>query len=228
MGKIEFRTIEIEEKIRMLADFSLKISNSPGFKKKEREKFCRWNCELKRILEQISLFEKDVLPLIEKDLGYPFSDRNLVLTAMMQPSVKNTFSDIKTDFENDTQLPISLLELNLLIAAPDTAESMAWVGDFAIRYAVSLYIWETGLTPEQLHDRREVLVTDKNLSKLCDQWMLYDYRFYQDSAGPHEKTREKIQGTLTEAIFGVIFVERKIEGVQKAIHLIDPNLNPDK
>jgi dsRNA-specific ribonuclease len=68
-------------------------------------------------------------------------------------------------------------------------------------------------------------VTDKNLSKLCDHWELYDYRFYQDSAGPQEKTRETIQGTLTEAIFGVIFVERDIDGIQNALHLIDPAMN---
>ena len=222
MGKIEFRTVEIEETIRMLANFSLKISDNPDFKKKDREKFCRWNCELKRILELISRFENHVLPLIKKDLGYSFRDRNLILTAMMQPSVKNTFSEIKTDFENDTQLPISPHEIELLIAVPDTAASLAWVGDSAIRYAVSLHIWEPGSTPEQLHERREAFVTDKNLSKLCDLWKLYDYRFYQDSAGPQEKTLEKIQGTLTEAIFGVIFAERGIDGVQNALHLIDP------
>jgi dsRNA-specific ribonuclease len=228
MGRIEFPTIEIEKTIRVLTNFSLNLCENPSYGKKDREKFSRWNSELKRILEQISLFEKHVLPVIGKDLGYPFRDRNLVFIAMMQPSVKNTFSEIKTDFENDTHLPISRQELNLLIAAPDTAESMAWVGDFAIRYAVSLYIWETGLTPEQLHDRREVLVTDKNLSKLCDHWELYRHRFYQDSTGPQEKTREKIQGTLTEAIFGVIFVERDIDGVQNALPLIDTPKLPNK
>jgi|GEM_PF-5183463 len=226
MAKIEFPTIEIEKTIRLLADYFSTLKDDPAItKKKKREKFSKWNCELIRILERISRFQKHVLPLIKEDLGYSFTDRNLVLTAMMQPSVKNTFSDIKTDFENDTQLPISPQELNLLIAAPDTAESMAWVGDFAIRYAVSLHVWETGLTPEQLHNKREFLVTDKNLSKLCDHWELYDYRFYQDSAGPQEKTRETIQGTLTEAIFGVIFVERDIDGIQNALHLIDPAMN---
>jgi len=68
MGKIEFRTVEIEETIRTLADFSFMLCNEPGLKKKEHEKFNRWVTDLKKILAQISLFEKYTLPLITADL----------------------------------------------------------------------------------------------------------------------------------------------------------------
>jgi hypothetical protein len=223
--KIEFRTIEIKETIRSLADFSSTLCNNPGFRKKEQEKFSRWVGEQKKMLDQISLFEIHVLPLIADDLGYPFANKNLVLIAMMQRGMRKTFTEIKKQFGESPQLPISPDELDFLIVGPDTAASLAWVGDTAINYAILSYIWEPGITPEKLHDKRKPLETNKNLSDLCDRWNLYSYRFFLDSAEPQQKRLETIKGTLTEAIFGVIFIERDIPGVKKALHLIDPTNN---
>jgi dsRNA-specific ribonuclease len=220
MRTIEFRTIAIEETIRTLADFFSAPSNDP-IPQKKREKFSRWAEDLEKILEQISLFKKHAVPLITSDLEYTFGNRNLVLTAMMQYGMRNVFSEIKTQFGNDPEHPVSPDDLDWLIAAPDTAGSLAWLGDSAIRFAVSLYVWEPKLTKEQLHNKREALVTDRNLSDLCNHWQLYRYRFYQDSVQPEEKRLEEIKGTFTEAIFGVIFVEKGIEGVLKALPLID-------
>lgn len=186
--------------------------------------YTRWSCDLDKILAQISLFEKDALPSIEKDLGYPFRNRNLVLTAMMQSGNKNTFSRIQKQSGQNFRLPISPTDLGFLITSSDIADSLAWIGDTAINYAVLSYIWEPGITTEKLHKKRESFETNKNLSGLCDVWNLYRYRFFQDSVEPKEKTLNKIKGTLTEAIFGVIFIEQDLPGIQKALHLIDPTL----
>jgi hypothetical protein len=221
MGKIEFCTVEIEETIRALVDYFSRLKDDPTLTKKKRDKFNKWVGTLEILLKRISLFENHALPLITGDIG-SFRNRNLILTAMMQRGMGNTFSKIKTHFEKDPHYPVSQDDLDLLIATPDTAASLAWVGDTAIKYAFLFSIREMGLTPEQLHNRRKDLETNKNLSERCDRWELYRYRFYQDSAEPQEKKLEKIKGTFTEAIFGVIFVERNIEGVQKTMHLIDP------
>ncbi len=219
MGKIEFRTVEIEETIRKLAEFSLLLCNEPGLKKKEHEKYSRWVTDLEKILAQISLFEKSALPLITADLG-SFKDRNLILTAMMMRGTRKTFNEIKK-FGEDHQLPISKEDLKYLIDSPETAASLAWIGDSAINYAALLHVWEPGITPEKLHDKRKSLETNKNLSELCNRWNLYQCRFYQDCAERKEKKLEKIQGTFAEAIFGVIYVERDIQGVLEVLPLID-------
>jgi len=221
MGKIEFRTIAIEETIRALADFFSALCNDPAITKKKRDKFSRWAEDLEKILEQISLFEKHAVPLITADLEYTFGHRNLVLTAMMQPGTRTIYSEIKTVFEHDPKFPVSPEDLDFLITAPDTAASLAWVGDTAIKYAFLFSVRQKEITPEKLHDSRKALETNENLSELCDRWHLYRYRFYQDSPEPQQKKLEKIKGTFTEAIFGVIFVEKGIEGVLKALPLID-------
>jgi len=221
MTKIEFRTVEIKETIRTLADyFSMLKDDSAITKKTMREKFSGWAGDLEKLLNRISLFENHALPLITGNVG-SFRNRNLVLTAMMQRGTGNMFSRIKTHFEKDPHCPVSQDDLDLLIATPDTAASLAWVGDTVIKYAFLYSIREPGLTTEQLHNRRKSLETNRNLSGLCDRWNLYRYRFYHDSAEPQEDRLEKIKGTLTEAIFGVIFIERDIEGVLAALPHID-------
>jgi len=83
-------------------------------------------------------------------------------------------------------------------------------------------IWRTGITTEELHNKRQALENNENLSKLSEKWKLFDYRIHFDPENPKDKTKQTIEGTLTEAIFGVIFIEREMKGVQDAIDLIYP------
>jgi len=51
--------------------------------------------QLDIILGQIKKIDAIVLPKIKSDVGYSFTNRDLVLTALVQPSVKKIFSEIK-------------------------------------------------------------------------------------------------------------------------------------
>jgi len=49
--------------------------------------------QLDIILGQIKKIDAIVLPKIKSDVGYSFTNRDLVLTALVQPSVKKIFSE---------------------------------------------------------------------------------------------------------------------------------------
>jgi dsRNA-specific ribonuclease len=222
MTHIKFEQIEIELRIRdLIEDLSIRKKNVQ-LKQTHAQKFDAWINQLEKILVQISNINSNVLPDIQQDLGnsFSFSNRNLVLTALVQPSVKKIFTEIKTHFRNDLEFVVKPKDLDLLESCSDTAKSLAWIGDTAIKYALLLKIWRPGITPEELHNKRQSIETNENLSILCDKWKLFDYRIHIDPDVPKKMTVSKTKGTLVEAIYGVIFIEQEIKGVQGAIDLI--------
>ncbi|MGA2912573.1 MAG: ribonuclease III domain-containing protein [Methanoregula sp.] len=220
MTQIKIDTIKMEPSIRRLREDISRV-NTSALKLTHKQKFDIWVRNLDSILDQIKKINEFVLPQMEKDLGFPFSNRNLIVIAFVQPSLKNIIKEIKVHLTNEPSFKIWEEKLTKLGATPDTAKSIAWVGDTAIKYALLTEIWRPGITPKELHNKRQALEKNENLSKLCDDWDLFDNRIHFDPNVPKDKTKQKIEGTLTEAMFGVIFIERGIAGVQKALHLID-------
>jgi dsRNA-specific ribonuclease len=223
MTQIKIETIKIEPSIRKLREDISRL-NTSTLKLTHRQKFDTWVGKLDSILNQVKKINDLVLPQLEKDLGYSFSNKNLIVIALVQPSLKNTIEEIKVHFKNEPGFKIREEKLNKLGATPDTAKSIAWVGDTAIKYALLMEIWRPGITPEELHNERQALENNENLSKLCDDWKLFDNRIHFDPDVPKDRAMQKIEGTLIEAIFGVIFIERGIAGVQEALHLIHHSL----
>jgi len=221
MTSLEFEQIEIELKIKdLFEDLSIRRKNVQ-LKQTHQKKFETWTEQLKTILNQIKKIDEVVVPAIKKDLGNSFSNRNLILTALVQPSVKKLFTEIKTHFKNDPEFVVSPKDLSLLESCSDFAKSLAWIGDTTIKYALLMKMWHPGIQPVELHKKRQALENNKNLSKLCDEWKLFDCRIHFDPPVPKQATIDKIKGTLVEAIYGVIFIEREIGGMQKVLHLID-------
>ena len=220
MNQKKLQSVEIEKNIGILKEYFSLLTKDQQYKPTDREKFNKWVLAFEIIFRQISLFDKIVLPVIETDLNYPFFNRDLVLTAIMQPSVKNTFSEIKKQFENDSEFVISRSDLDLLERCSDVSGSLAWMGDAAIHYAISKNIWEPEITPEELDNKRKSLESNENLSILSNTWKLYENRIHFDPNVPKQAKIIEIKGTLVEAIYGVIFIEKGIEGVQDAIDLI--------
>ena len=208
----------------MVDDISTRRKNVQ-LKQTHQKKFDQWIIQLDTILNKIIEIEDVVLPAIQQDLEDPITDKNLVINAMIRRSVKKTFSEIKTHFKNESDFVFLPKDLALLERCSDTAKSLAWIGDTTIKYTVLLKIWKPGIKTMDLHNQRESFEKNDNLSKLCDTWKLYDHRIHFDPSVPKQATINKIKGTLVEAIYGVIFVERNIEGVEKAIDLIDKSKN---
>jgi dsRNA-specific ribonuclease len=224
MEKTQFENVEIELNIQNLRDYFSNIRNDLGNKQSKRKKFDNWVRDLDTLLEQIEKIDSIVLPQLKDDLGYSFTDRNLVLIALIQPSVKKIFSEIKKEFNSTSDIIAPCQNLDFLEACPDRASSLAWIGDAAIKYAISSKIWKLKTSTEQLNDTRKMCESNENLSGLCEKWHLFDSRINLDPEDQKLKSANKIKGTLVEAIFGVIHLEKRIEGVQDALHLIHKSL----
>jgi len=220
MTQIEIEHIDIELRITDLGEYISTRRKNVQLKQSHQKKFDKWIEQLNIILDQISKIDVQVLPKIKKDLGYPFTNRNLVITALIQPSVKKIFTEIKTHFKNESEFILSSKELNLLENCSDTAKSLAWIGDTTIKYTILLKIWKPGIRTVDLHNQRESFEKNDNLSNLCKTWNLYDNRIHFDPLVPKQKKINKIKGTLVEAVYGVIFIEKGIEGVHEATDLI--------
>jgi dsRNA-specific ribonuclease len=218
MNRIKINTINIESNIRNIRDEIIIREKTPALKPKHRKKFDTWIEQLDSILDQITKINEIILPLIKKDLNYSFKKKNLIVTAMFQPSLKNSFDQIKVHFKNDPSFDKFNEILDKLGTSPDTAKSLAWVGDTIIKYAILESIWRQGITPEELHNKRQSLENNENLSILCKRWKLFENRIH---LGPDVPKSKDIQGTLVESIYGIIFIEKGIEGVQKAVRLIE-------
>ena len=224
MKKIEFENVEIEVTIRNLRDYFSRIGNDSGYKPTKRQKFTKWVKEFDHILEQIEKIDNVVLPKLIDDLGYAFTDRNLILTALFQPSTKKIFSEIKNESNSLSDFIGTYDDLDSLEKCSDRANSLAWIGDAAIKFAISSKIWKIDISTEDLNDTRKKYESNENFSGLCDNWQLFQSRIHFDPEDQKPKSANKIKGTLVEAIFGVIFLEREIEGVQEALHIIDKSL----
>jgi len=219
VAQLEVKTIEIERNIQLLRDNLKEQRENHQLRKRSLNKFNRWIQDLEKILNKISDVDLKVIPQIEKNLDIDFSDRNLVLIAMFQPSAATIFSEINKQFPDVRALQISQEDMDYLKNGAKLAQSLAWAGDTAVKYAVLFDIWDSGISTEELHNQRKSFEANEHLAQLCNNWKLFDYRIHADPDYRKMKSLNRIKATLIEAIFGVIFIKNDIEGVKKAIQI---------
>lgn len=218
------KNVEIKVNIQNLRDYFSRFKTDSGYKPTKRQKFNKWVKEFDQILEQIGKIETIVSPKLKVDLGYPFTDGNLVLNALFQPSAKKIFSEIKKEFNSLSSFIVSYDDLELLESCSDRANTLAWIGDASIKYAISSKIWKLDISTEDLNDTRKMYENNENFSLLCDRWQLFQSRINLDPEDEKPTSAYKIKGTLVEAIFGVIYIEKGLKGVEEALYLIDKSL----
>jgi hypothetical protein len=184
---------------------------------KKRKKFLVWMGELDTILVQIVFVEKKVIPAIESDMnGLRFNNRNRVLLALLQRSVKKLFEDIRIEFGEDPDFILTPEIFDFFINGPGKARAIAWAGDNVINTIIFRTIWNPEKSVEQLHNERRILEENKKLSDICDRWKLFENRLQLDKDSKQDKRLEKIKGTLAEAVIGVIYQEHgftRMEGI---------------
>jgi dsRNA-specific ribonuclease len=221
VSELKVKTIDIEMNIQILLnDLKVRRKNS-ALRKKTEEKFERWIQDLEKILRIISDIKTTVIPQIKGDLQEDISDKNLVLLAMMQPSTRKIFSEIKKQFPGAIGLKISQENLDFLERGYQAAQSLAWAGDTAIKYAILFDIWREEITSEELHNKRKSFEGNEQLAKRFDTLKLFEFRIHLDPDDRKTKSINEIKGRLIEAIFGAIFIEKGIEGLTRAMHLVE-------
>ncbi|MHA1959103.1 MAG: ribonuclease III domain-containing protein [Candidatus Thorarchaeota archaeon] len=165
----------------------------------------------------------DLQPEVQNILGLIIEETELFQIVMFQPSTKNLFLEIKTQYLTDSALPLTERQMDFLISISELAKVIALVGDGAISMAVLHQLW----SPESdkvggMTQRRAEAVSNENLARVCDRWKLYEHRIHFDPPTPTKSEIEHIKGTLVEAVYGIIYVEKGLDGVEENIrHLTE-------
>ncbi|MDD1671584.1 MAG: hypothetical protein LUO82_01110 [Methanomicrobiales archaeon] len=225
---LRWKDVGIEEKLERLHSCVIQLlQKAPPARSSEREKFTRWGENLQELRRKIADIREQVLPLLERDLGNSLVSGEILFLALFQPSTRNLFSEIEVHLQRGGTCALTPLELGELALLPESAKTLAWVGDAALSLAVLNQIWVPSITRVgELTEKRKEYVQNTNLARLCDRWELYEHRLHLDPpSDPTTLTRETVdhlKGTLVEAIFGILFLAGGVTAVADAIPLLQP------
>ena len=106
------------------------------------------------------------------------------------------------------------------------AKTLALVGDAAISMAVLHHLWKPDVeTVGHLTQKRSEIVSNENLSQMCDKLQLFEYRIHFDPPTQTKSETEHIKGTLIEAVYGIMYIRYGLERVRELVTLIIETLN---
>ena len=193
-----------------------RLSQIPENHTNERKKVSNWIDQIKQINEKIQYIKKVKLNELNKNLNYKFTEPDLVILSLIQPSIKNLFEEL-TKYSNEVKFNI---DFEYFISMSEAAKVLALIGDAAIDLAIIQILWKPNISNVgELTIKRSELVSNKNLARICDKWGLYDYRLHFDP-NKSENNEEKInhvKGTIVEALFGVMYIEDGLDQIISSI-----------
>ena len=183
----------------------------------------RWQQDIKYIQESLERIEKKLVPKLEKILKIEFQNKELFQVAMFQPSTKNLFLELKTQYRRSADDPLGAEGFAEMINLSEMAKVIALVGDAVISSAVLQHLWEPHLGDAgKITQKKAKIVSNSHMAKLCDKWKLYDYRIHFDPDTPSKSEMDHDKGTLLEAIYGIIYIEHEYKMIHKQVtHLIN-------
>ena len=224
--KLKWNAIGLVKKTRTLKDYIKKEKNDvPIDHTKKRATLSRYLVELNHVLEQMEKIKKIVIPKLEKLFRLTFPTPELVMFALVRPSIRTIFKDLNTHFKDDANRPLREEELIELASSGDAAVVLALIGDAALDLAIVQILWDSSLsTTGELTTKRKNVASNKNLAIYCEEWGLYSCRLNRLKANPIEdpkiETLEHIKGTLVESILGVVYIEFGLKELLRIVPLI--------
>jgi ribonuclease-3 len=159
--------------------------------------------------------------VLEKELQCKFPNSELLQIAMFQPSTRNLFTEIRVHFRDSHNQPVNREDYENLEALSDMGEVLAMLGDAAISMAVLHHLWrERTADAGEITQERASLVSNENMSRLCDRWGLYQMRIHFDPKTSTKSEMEHIKGTLLEAVYGILYIDEGFEKIINAVQLL--------
>ena len=183
----------------------------------------RWLEEIGSIHDGLKRIREELVPDMERVLELKFTHKELFQVAMFQPSTKNIFLELETQYRRSKSSPLDSDGFAELINLSEMAKVIALVGDAVISSAVLQHLWEPHLGDAgKITQRKAELVSNEHMAKLCDKWGLYEYRIHFDPDTPSKSEMDHDKGTLLEAIYGIIYIEYEYKQILKSVtHLIN-------
>ncbi len=190
--------------------------NQPLENKRETRIITNWIENIRKIDHKIQYIKKYKLNELEKNINYNFAESNLVVLSFIQPSIKNIFQEL-----NDPSSKInSRINFEPYLNMDKAARVLALIGDAAISLALVQILWQPNISNVgELSIKRAEFASNENLARICDKWDLYDHRIHFDpnKYDIKEKTINHTKGTIIEALFGVIYIEKGLDKVISSI-----------
>jgi ribonuclease-3 len=183
----------------------------------------RWLHDISSIQESLKRIREDLVPDLERTLGIRFHNTELFQVAMFQPSTKNIFLELETQYRRSKNNPLDSDDFEEMINLSEMAKVLALVGDAVISSAVLQHLWEPHLGDAgKITQRKAEIVSNEHMAKLCDLWNLYSYRIHFDPDAPSKSEINHDKGTLLEAVYGIIYIEYEYKSIVDLVkHLIN-------
>ncbi len=204
---------ELSEISDILKEDLLNISDKTS---KKSKKLNRWLKILNNFLLKHENIQLNLKPSLEKKFSIKFKNPNLITLALFRPSTKNIFNELSIYFQEERPNFLNIERLEYMSNLGDIAEGLALLGDSALDLAVTHSLWKEGITDKgTITTEKAQMVQNLNLAKYCDDLDLYNNRIHMELNVNETKleTINHIKATLVEAIIGIIYLEKGVQGV---------------
>lgn len=221
---LSWSPIYIEKKLDLLfRAVQTTRSETPRNNTRLLAKLERWLHDISSMQKSLKRIREDLVPDMERILGMNFENTELFQVAMFQPSTKNIFLELETQYRRSKDNPLDSGDFEEMINLGEMAMVLALVGDAVVSSAVLQHLWEPHLGDAgKITQRKAEIVSNKHMSKLCDKWRLYEYRIHFDPDTPGRSEMIHDKGTLLEAIYGIIYIEFDYKRIVDLVsHLIN-------
>ena len=214
---------ELSEIFDIIKEDCLNISDKTS---KKSKKLNRWLEMLTNFLLKHENIQLNLKPSLEKKFSIKFKNPNLITLALFRPSTKNIFTELSIYFQEEHPNFLNIERLEYMSNLGDIAEGLALLGDSALALAVTHSLWKEGITDKgTITTEKAQMVQNLNLAKYCDDLDLYHNRIHMELNVNNTKpeTINHIKATLVEAIIGIIYLEKGVQGVINFLKKIKEN-----
>ncbi len=214
---------ELSEIFDIIKEDCLNFSDKTS---KKSKKLNRWFDMLNNFLLKHENIQLNLKPSLEKQFSFKFKNPNLITLALFRPSTKNIFTELNIYFQEEHPNFLNIERLEYMSNLGDIAEGLALLGDSALDLAVTHSLWKKGITDKgTITTEKAQMVQNLNLAKYCDDLDLYHNRIHMELNVNNTKpeTINHIKATLVEAIIGIIYLEKEVQGVINFLKKIKEN-----
>jgi ribonuclease-3 len=218
-SKLHFKPVHLDKKMKRIQDaVRTTREKTPKKNSRLRGKLSRWARDLEKIQHSLERIDRKLRPNLEKEIGLDIKNRELLQVAMFQPSTKNIFLEMEIHYQDSEESPLGDDGFADLVNLSEMARVLALLGDAAISMAVLERLWSPSVSDVGvLTQKRADIVSNEHMAQLCDKWHLYEHRIHFDPGRPSKDEMEHDKGTLLEAVYGIIQLERGFRGVRERI-----------
>jgi ribonuclease-3 len=221
---LSWKPINVMDRMSKLAETVQQTSvNTAKNNTRLLNKLERWQQDIKYIQKSLERIESKLVPKLEKILEVKFRNKELFEVSMFQPSTKNLFLELESQYCESDEDPLGPRGFAEMINLSEMAKVLALVGDAVISSAVLQHLWKPHLGNAGIITQKKAeIVSNNHMAKLCDKWKLYEYRIHFDPDAPSKGEMEHDKGTLLEAIYGIIYIEQEYKMIHRQVsHLIN-------